>query len=67
MTIIRVVRNPWQKEIFCFDEQAGEIFYIPLMDDEEIIDYIKKLYPEKYKWTYILLKISELERKKWQQ
>lgn len=60
MTIIRVVRNPRQKEIFCFDEKTGDIFYIPLMDDEEIISYIKRMYPARYKGRYIVINISEL-------
>lgn len=57
MTTIRLQIDTKQQEIFCWDEETGVMFYIPLMDEKKIISYLKKMYPRRYKETRIKLNI----------
>lgn len=57
MKIINIVIST--NEIFCWDKERGDTFYIPSMQEDKIIPYLKKMYPTRYKEKYILLKVSK--------
>lgn len=59
MTIISIKKDKVNKKWKCFNERTGKFFCIPLMKEKKIIDYIRKIYKETYKHTYILLRVYE--------